>query len=96
MRPITGTRASSRPEPAVISAGRVSRRRARMDDDQPERGGAEQFDMDAVRYRLHHPTRQVSVEELRQQYSYVAQDLRQIALLSAGLIIVLILIAQFL
>jgi len=49
-----------------------------------------------VRQRLLNPTRIVSEGELRAEYSYVLRDLRSIGLLAAGLIIVLVVLAQVL
>ena len=45
---------------------------------------------------LANPTRQVSTDELRQQYSYVVADLRSMGLLAALLFIVMIVAAQIL
>lgn len=99
-RPVTGTRASSpTTAPASVSAGRISRRRAERAeaDSKGVRGQAvEQLDMEMVRYRLRHPTRTVSEDALRQQYGYVAQDLRRIGLLAVGLVVALVVIAQVL
>lgn len=91
-RPITETR-STRMTPATVSAGRVSRRRANEPGQGKRRDEPEQYDMQAVRYQLQHPTKTVTVEELRQQYGYIVRDLRQIAVLAAGLILTLIVIA---
>ncbi|MBI5668883.1 MAG: hypothetical protein HZC41_12825 [Chloroflexi bacterium] len=91
-RPVTETR-STRLTPTTVSAGRISRRRANEPGQGKRRDEAEQYDMQTVRYLLQHPTKTVTVEELRQQYGYVIHDLRQIALLSAGLILTLIVIS---
>ncbi len=95
-RPVTETRSTRMTTPTTVSAGRVSRRRAELSDVEAKRrrGEPEVLDMETVRYQLHHPTKIVTEDELRQQYGYVAQDLRRIALLSAGLIVALIVIAQ--
>ena len=45
---------------------------------------------------LAHPTKQVSEEELRQEYSYVLSDLRNMGLLALSLIVLLIILAQVL
>lgn len=97
-RPVTETRSTRLTNPTTVSAGRVSRRRSELSDVEAKRrrGEPEVLDMEAIRYQLHHPTKIVTEAELREQYSYVAQDLRSIALLSAGLIIALIVIAQVL
>lgn len=91
-RPVTETR-STRMTPAAVSAGRISRRRANEPGQGKRRDDADQYDMDYVRYQLQNPTKMVTTEELRQQYGYVAYDLRQIALLSVGLIFALIVIS---
>jgi outer membrane biosynthesis protein TonB len=92
-RPVTETRSRRAPEPVAVSSGRVSQRRAARRDE--TNGKPEALDMETVRYHLQHPTKIVTPEELRQQYGYVASDLRRIGLLAAALIVVLIVIAQF-
>lgn len=52
-------------------------------------------DQDKVKYLLEHPTRIVSEEELRAEYSHVLTDLRNMGLLAAVLIGVLVILAQF-
>lgn len=94
-RPVTETR-STRMTPTTVSAGRVSRRRANEPGQGKRRDDSEQYDMKVVRYRLEHPTKVVTQEELRAEYGYVVQDLRRIAVVSAGLIVTLIVIALIL
>ena len=91
-RPVTETR-STRITPTTVSAGRVSKRRANEPGQGKRRDDSEPFDMKLVRYMLLHPTKTVSREELTEQYHYVIRDLRQIAMLSAGLIIALVALA---
>lgn len=54
------------------------------------------LDPETIQYMLAHPTKQVSEETLRAEYSYVLADLRSMAILAAGLMIALILVALFL
>ena len=68
----------------------VQRRKRRREVDVSELSQAE------IAERLANPTRKVSEEELRQQYTYVIADLRSMGLLAAGLFAFLIVIAQFL
>ena len=44
---------------------------------------------------LEHPTKYVSEEQLREEYGFVLADLRSMALLSATLFVVLVILAQF-
>jgi hypothetical protein len=70
----------------------VQRRKRRKDKviDVSEMSQAE------IAERLANPTKTVSEEELRQQYSYVIADLRSMGLLAGGLFVFLIVIAQVL
>ncbi len=45
---------------------------------------------------LRHPTRTVSEGELRKEYGYVLTDLRSMAIVSAGLVVLLVVLAQVL
>jgi hypothetical protein len=45
---------------------------------------------------LAHPTKEVSEDELRQQYSYVVADLRSMGLLAASLMVLLVVLATLL
>jgi hypothetical protein len=91
-RPVTETR-STRLTPATVSAGRISKRRTNEPGQGRRRSESDPYNMDEVRYQLEHPTKVVTVDELRAEYSYVVQDLRRVALVSAGLIVVLIALA---
>jgi hypothetical protein len=83
--------------PAPAPAPRV--RKASL---QPARStGAREKDTDRmdtqyVRSRLEHPTRVVSEAELRRQYGYVVADLRQMAILSVGLVVLLLVLGRVL
>lgn len=43
-----------------------------------------------IRDLLANPTREVSIDEMKQQYSYVLQDLRNMGILAAILLVILI------
>ena len=51
---------------------------------------------DVVSNMLEHPTITVTEDQLRQEYGYVVSDLRSMALLAAGLIVALVVLAQIL
>lgn len=78
-----------RAQRAVRSGGRTSEpsRRTRA---------ADKLDQESVAHLLHNPTRFVSEEELRRDYSYVLSDLRSMGLLAAGLVALLVVLAQVL
>lgn len=88
-RPVTETR-STRLTPTTVSAGRISRRRANEPGQGKRRSDSDPYNMEEVRYQLEHPTKVVTTEQLRAEYGYVVQDLRRVAVVSAGLIVVLI------
>ncbi|NDJ62311.1 MAG: hypothetical protein GYB67_14385 [Chloroflexi bacterium] len=50
----------------------------------------------AIADLLHNPTKTVSVEQLKQEYTYVVSDLRSMGILAAGLVVLLVLLATFL
>jgi hypothetical protein len=91
-----------RPEPAVRreeakpkrTAGSSPRRR----DAQIQYTARKKNDLDqaTIARILANPTKQVSEEELRETYHYVLSDLRGMAILAAGLIVALIVLAQVL
>ncbi|MFN8563563.1 MAG: hypothetical protein U0703_18545 [Anaerolineae bacterium] len=56
----------------------------------------DELSQEVVAELLEHPTLTVSEDELRRDYSYVVADLRSMALLAAGLIITLVVLAQIL
>jgi len=53
------------------------------------------LDPEMVEYVLEHPTKIVSEAQLREEYGHVLYDLRNMALLAATLIIVMVIVAQF-
>jgi DNA-directed RNA polymerase specialized sigma24 family protein len=82
-------------EPVIVarraeSLPPVQRRKRRKEVDVSELSQAE------IAERLANPTRTVSEEELRQQYTYVLADLRSMGLLAGGLFVLMIVVAQFL
>lgn len=88
---------------AEIRAERDARKRrtlTELSDDPRERrraaAAASVLPMEKVMELLHNPTRFVSENELRSEYAYVIADLRSMAVLSLGLVILLFLLAQFL
>lgn len=56
----------------------------------------DELDHEMVAHILAHPTKMVTEEELHQAYGYVLRDLRNMGLLAAALMVVLVVIAQFL
>lgn len=68
----------------------TQRRKRRKEVDVSELSQAE------IAERLANPTRIVTEDDLRQQYTYVIADLRSMGLLAAGLFAFVVLIAQFL
>jgi len=78
------------------SKRRASRRAGEGTPGARVRAKDQPLDSAAVADLLAHPTKLVSEEELRQQYSYVLRDLRSMGLLAAVLIVVLVILAQVL
>lgn len=79
------TRASARTNSAGLPEAAPRPRRRRSSDE---------LTVTDVEYLLEHPTKTVTEAELRQQYTYVLNDLRNMALLAAGLFVLLIVLAQ--
>lgn len=91
--PSTGTRrtygarsARERRAERSVRTGSSARRERKHDE----------LSQEVVAELLEHPTLTVSEDELRKEYSYVIADLRSMALLSAGLIVMLMVLAQIL
>jgi hypothetical protein len=90
------------PAPAPAPRAAALAPRVRKASLQPARStGAREKDTDRmdtqyVRSRLEHPTRVVSEAELRRQYGYVVADLRQMAILSVGLVVLLLVLGRVL
>ena len=80
----------------TASAGAIATRRRKVGsaklDSSKKRG---QTDQDKIQYMLENPTKIVTEEELRKEYFHVLIDLRNMGLLAAVLIAVLVILAQF-
>lgn len=84
---------------AVAAKPRSSSRRStrRVSQAQIERSKKKgELDTSTIEYALAHPTVDVSEEELHAEYGHVLVDLRNMGLLAAVLLVVLVLLAQFL
>lgn len=98
--PVAPRAAVQTPSPVTRSAVTAARTRSstRKPGLQPVRSTGvrenDRMDSDYVRSRLDHPTRIVTEADLRSQYSYVLSDLRQMGLLSVGLIILLLILGS--
>ena len=78
------------------SAGSVAARRRKVGSAQLDSAKRRsQTDQDKIKYLLEHPTKTVSEAELRKEYFHVLIDLRNMGLLAAVLVGVLIILAQF-
>ncbi|RMG80931.1 MAG: hypothetical protein D6712_17245 [Chloroflexi bacterium] len=87
---------------AVVAVERRSRRRRRRSSQPSAARKAErdlrrkkkgELSQEQIAYLLSHPTKEVDENELRDQYGYVVKDLRNMGLLAAALIVVLIVAA---
>jgi hypothetical protein len=90
--------AANRRSLSVTGADPVERERAavkRSAEQQRTRQRSEQ-DEDMTAYLLAHPTKIVSEDELRHDYTYVVNDLRSMAILAGALVVLLIVLAQVL
>ena len=54
-----------------------------------------ELDADTIRELLENPTIEVSEAQLREEYQHVLYDLRNMGLLAAGLMVLLVILAQF-
>jgi len=52
------------------------------------------LDTEIIKNRLLHPTREVTEDQLRQEYGYVVKDLRAIAMIAAVMIALMVVVAQ--
>lgn len=90
------------PAPAPRAAAPAPAPRVRKAALQPARSSgnrdkdSDRMDTNYIRSRLEHPTRIVTEGELRSQYGYVISDLRQMAVLSVGLIVLLLILGRVL
>lgn len=96
---------SGAPTPSAAEAGRAERtqpprsRPRRREGIQPARLGEKKIDPndpETVRQLLTNPTKLVTEDELRQEYGYVLSDLKSMAILAAGLVVALVIVAQLL
>lgn len=89
---------AEKPAPPRAERPRESRRRRELRQVEYQAGErkASAYDSAMLAEMLAHPTRQVSEEELHEQYGYVITDLRNMGVLAAVLFVLLIVIAQFL
>jgi hypothetical protein len=81
---------------ATSTRSSTSSARRRTTTDTASKRRKDEMDMDYIRNRLEHPTRTVTEEQLRQEYSYVTKDLRSMAILAVALIAALVVLAQVL
>jgi hypothetical protein len=92
-QPVTSAAEVKRAERAQSQKPRPRRR----EGIQPARFGEKKVDPEdpeTVRQLLANPTKIVTEEELRKDYSYVLSDLKSMGMLAAGLVIALVIIAQ--
>jgi hypothetical protein len=88
--------AASRGDYSMYGYDPVERREREIARIKREKEKKGQLDLSVMRERLANPTRNVTTEELANEYGYVVRDLRSIALLSGGLILLLIVLATVL
>ncbi len=85
------------PEPAAAPQATVTPRKARKRKvaaaqiQQAKRG---ELDNDVIAELLHNPTKYVSEEELHAEYGFVLRDLRNMFVLAAALMVLLVVLAQ--
>lgn len=91
----TAPRAVASTDTRSISARTRATRRAASQPLQAKGGRLDVSDPEYVRNRLTNPTRFVSEDELRQEYTYVIRDLRSMGLLAAALVVFLLIAGQF-
>jgi hypothetical protein len=99
-RPVAVPKPAPRPTrsttPVTSRSASGSPRRRTTADTASKRRKDDHLDMDYIRNRLENPTRTVTEEQLRQDYSYVIRDLRSMAILAVALIAALVVLAQVL
>ena len=94
--------AAPAPAPAPAPRAAAPAPRARKAGLQPARSSgsrdkdSDRADTNYIRSRLEHPTRIVTEDELRSQYGYVISDLRQMGILSVGLVVLLLILGRVL
>lgn len=84
----TTERRSERREPAI-------RRSQPETISYSQRNKKDEMDSETMQHLLAHPTRIVSEEELQGEYQYVLNDIRSMFILAAGLMVALVILAQF-
>lgn len=91
---------------APVGTGRRSRRERRSGSTSRRRGPAaplassqrqnkEQLEVDVIQDMLLNPTKELTEQQLRQEYSHVLKDLRDMLILAAILMLVMTAMAQF-
>ncbi len=95
-------------EASSTAERRNERRRAKREEREPssrrsqpetisysQRNKKGEMDSETIQHMLAHPTRIVSEEELQGEYQYVLNDIRSMFILAAGLMVALVILAQF-
>lgn len=83
---------TTQPRPAA-SARRRSPGRVQASSSRRQNKG--DLDNTMMQNALAHPTKYVSEEQLQEEYGYVVMDIRNMGILAGGLMVVLVLLAQF-
>jgi hypothetical protein len=93
-------RSSNNPYRTVSASERRARRRAREGTPASQvktpTEKAAVLPQEMIEELLHNPTKVVTEEQLRGEYSYVVADIRNMGILAAGLVVLLIALATFL
>lgn len=79
--------------PAPATRIRSTNRR-RVEPAQARAKRKEQPDGEVIKNRLLHPTRVVTEAQLREEYGYVMKDLRTVAIISAAMVILMVVLVQ--
>jgi hypothetical protein len=90
------TRASEMPRFGARSARERRAGRTTPSAERRSNQSQEEYSSETISNLLRHPTRTVTEAQLREEYSYVLTDLRSMAIVSAGLVVLLVLLAQVL
>lgn len=91
-----GDRARASEMPRYGARTARERRAGRSTPSGTRRETQEAYSPETVSELLRHPTRTVTEGELRKEYSYVLTDLRNMGLVAAGLVVLLVVLAQVL
>jgi hypothetical protein len=94
-------RSSNNPYRTVSASERRARRRAREGTPAsqvktPTEKATAVLPQEMIEELLHNPTKMVTEEQLRGEYGYVVADIRNMGILAAGLVVLLIALATFL